>query len=119
MIVPTADRSKATVLTKIRFNELDRRVLPEMSAKVAFLSRPLKADEHEPFIGVPVSAVRNSPQRESVFIPINGRARRVSVTIGRRWGETVEILYGLRVGDSVIINPPRGLKDGDRVKAKE
>ena len=42
MIVPTADRSKATVLTKVRFNSLDPRVLPEMSAKVAFLSRFLE-----------------------------------------------------------------------------
>ena len=36
-IVPTADRAKATVLTKVRFKARDERVLPEMSAKVAFL----------------------------------------------------------------------------------
>lgn len=40
MIVPTADRSKATVMVKVRFLESDTRILPEMSAKVAFLSRP-------------------------------------------------------------------------------
>ena len=41
MIVPTADRSKATVLTKVKFLEKDERVLPEMSAKVAFLTRQI------------------------------------------------------------------------------
>lgn len=35
-IVPTVDRAKATVMVKIRFEALDERVLPEMSAKVAF-----------------------------------------------------------------------------------
>ncbi len=119
MIVPTADRSKATVLTKIRFDTLDPRVLPEMSAKAAFLSRPLHADEHEPFVGIPESAVRNSPESKSVFILDNGRARRVSVTVGRKWGETVEILSGIGEGDSVIVKPPENLKNGDRVKAVE
>ena len=45
-MVPTVDRTKATVMTKIRFRELDPRILPDMSAKVAFLSRPLSAAEH-------------------------------------------------------------------------
>ena len=38
-IVPTVDRSKATVLVKVRFVDRDARVLPDMSAKIAFLSR--------------------------------------------------------------------------------
>ncbi|MCC6954973.1 MAG: efflux RND transporter periplasmic adaptor subunit [Deltaproteobacteria bacterium] len=36
-IVPTVDRAKATVLTKIRFESIDERVLPEMSAKITLL----------------------------------------------------------------------------------
>ncbi len=39
-IVPTADRSKATVLAKIRFLDLDDQVRPEMSAKVNFVGAP-------------------------------------------------------------------------------
>lgn len=35
-IIPTVDRAKATVMTKIRFVDLDQNVIPEMSAKVAF-----------------------------------------------------------------------------------
>jgi multidrug efflux pump subunit AcrA (membrane-fusion protein) len=48
MIVPTADRTKATVLTKVKFLEFDDRILPEMSAKVAFLAKPLEAAERRP-----------------------------------------------------------------------
>src|SRR6266516_3649228 len=40
MIVPTADRAKATVQVKVAFRSYDARVLPEMSAKVHFLPRP-------------------------------------------------------------------------------
>ena len=40
-IVPTVDRSKATVLVKVRFMDKDRRMLPDMSAKVSFLPRRL------------------------------------------------------------------------------
>ena len=45
MIVPTADRSKATVMVKVRFLDPDPRILPEMSAKVAFLSRSVNPEE--------------------------------------------------------------------------
>jgi RND family efflux transporter MFP subunit len=47
MIVPTADRSKATVMVKVRFLDKDLRVLPEMSARVAFLSRPVGPKEEK------------------------------------------------------------------------
>ena len=43
-IVPTVDRSKATLLVKVRFDETDARVLPDMSAKIAFLSRTPEAE---------------------------------------------------------------------------
>src|SRR5438093_1671643 len=43
MIVPTADRAKATVMVKVAFRSYDARVLPEMSAKVHFLPRPSRA----------------------------------------------------------------------------
>lgn len=41
-IVPTADRTRATVMTKVAFDNIDSRVLPEMSARVNFL--PLNFD---------------------------------------------------------------------------
>ena len=51
-IVPTVDRAKATVMTKIRFEMLDARILPEMSAKVSFLSRPASNEDQKPVIAV-------------------------------------------------------------------
>ncbi len=57
MIVPTADRAKASVLVKVAFKEIDPRILPEMSAKVAFLSREIRPGEENPLEAVPVSSV--------------------------------------------------------------
>ncbi len=119
MIVPTADRSKATVLTKVKFEQLDDRVLPEMSAKVAFIERPLAPDEKEPFLGIPRSAVRNSPSGKTVLLIQSGRARAVAVKTAREWGEMVEILSGLKEGDVVVLDANEKIADGARVKIKE
>lgn len=119
MIVPTADRSKATVLTKVKFDRLDPRVLPEMSAKVAFLSRPLKDDEEKSFLGIPLSALRKVGKQDIVFRINDAVAHSVSVMVGRSWDDTVEILSGLSEGDTIVINPHERLESGRRVNVKE
>ncbi|MFZ5865163.1 MAG: efflux RND transporter periplasmic adaptor subunit [Thermodesulfobacteriota bacterium] len=119
MIVPTADRSKATVLTKVKFAGLDERVLPEMSVKVAFLSRPLDSNEKEPVLAVPTSAIRNSPKAQTV-LRINGsRVRSVPVKTGRKWGDTFEVVSGLANGDQIVLRADGKLSDGDRVRVAQ
>lgn len=119
MIVPTADRSKATVLTKVKFDDLDSRVLPEMSARVSFLSRPVQPDEYQPFIGIHASAIHKNGNRSSVFKIQDGRARETPVKTGRTWNDTVEVLSGLKEGDVIAMDSSRKLRDGRRVKVKE
>ncbi len=66
-IVPTVDRSKATVMVKVRFVEKDPRILPEMRAKVSFLSRPVKEGEEKPRTVVnPSALVTNGRQEDGV-----------------------------------------------------
>ncbi|HTY25440.1 MAG TPA: efflux RND transporter periplasmic adaptor subunit [Desulfomonilaceae bacterium] len=119
MIVPTADRSKATVLTKVVFNKRDDRVLPEMSTKVAFLERPLRDDELEAFLGIPASAIRKDGNRDLAFRINDNRIHAVPVKIGRGWGATLEILSGLKQGDLIVLQPHNDVTDGTRVKVKE
>ena len=119
MIVPTADRSKATVLTKIKFDQLDDKVLPEMSSKVAFLSRPLSEGENEPFLGVPLSAVRRDSGEDIVFQINDGVARKTPVKLGRQWNETAEILSGLKEGDLVISRLNDRISEGSTVRVKD
>ncbi|MBM4285627.1 MAG: efflux RND transporter periplasmic adaptor subunit [Deltaproteobacteria bacterium] len=119
MIVPTADRTKATVLTKVKFMERDDRILPEMSARVAFLSRPLDPGEREPRLTVPKRAVVTKNGRTFVFRLDRHQVRLAPVTVAADLGEQSEISAGLQEGDRVVLAPPDHLKDGSRVKVKE
>jgi len=114
-IVPTVDRSKATVMVKVRFLVRDPRVLPEMSAKVGFLSRPLKPDERKARIMVSSSAVMRSDKGSYVFLASEGRVGRIDVHTGRTIGDMVEVLDGLKPGETVVVKPPKGLRNGSRV----
>jgi RND family efflux transporter MFP subunit len=114
-IVPTVDRSKATVMVKVRFLIRDPRILPEMSAKVGFLTQPLKSDEQKPRIMVSSTAVLGSDKGMYVFLVREERARRINVHTGRTIGDMVEVLDGLKPGDTVVVKPPNGLRNGSKV----
>jgi RND family efflux transporter MFP subunit len=118
MIVPTADRSKATVLTKIKFLTMDEKVLPEMSAKVAFLTRPLHPGE-KPKVGVNPGALSDKNGILRAFLLNGATVREVPVTKGPPLADLVEITSGLKAGDKVVLQPPQGLQDGSRVKVAE
>ncbi len=115
MIVPTADRSKATVMVKVGFVDEDPRILPEMSAKVAFLSRPATAAEKAARTAVSRSAVITKNNRNVLFVIKQGKAVETPVTLGDALGDMVEVRAGVKPGDQVAINPPSGLKDGSKV----
>jgi RND family efflux transporter MFP subunit len=119
MIVPTADRSKATVLVKVRFDQLDPRVLPEMSAKVAFLERRLKPDEQTAVLGIPVPAIRRNSGETVVLRVSEGRASQVPVKTGRQWDQTVEVLAGLADGDVIVAEASGAVSNGARVRLVE
>ncbi len=118
-IVPTADRSKATVLTKIKFDVLDPRILPEMSAKAAFLSRALREDERAPALAIPVKALVDRNGKQSVFLVNDARAHRIAVQTGRHWGELVEIVSGLQQGDLVVTHPLDKITEGRRLQLSQ
>jgi RND family efflux transporter MFP subunit len=110
-IVPTVDRSKATVLVKVRFVDKDPRVLPDMSAKVAFLERPAGPDEKQPVPAVQPRAVVERDGRKVAFLIQDGHARRVEVTTGRKLGDLVEV-RGLKAGERVVLDPGDKIRDG-------
>ena len=118
-IVPTADRAKATIMVKIRFINKDSRVLSEMRAKVSFLSRALKQEEEKPRTAVLKSAVINHDGKKTLFLIEGDRVVETSITLGEPFGEMVEILEGAKAGDKVVVNPPKRLRNGSRIKIAE
>lgn len=115
MIVPTADRTKASVQVKVRFLEAGFRILPEMSARVAFLSRSVRRGEDKPITAVATAALATRDGGTVVFVVTGDRVVERQVVPGRKRGDLVEIREGLKPGDKVVVNPSGGLEDGSRV----
>ena len=119
MIVPTADRAKATVLVKVGFIDRDPRILPEMSAKVAFLSRAPEASERKARTAVSRSAVVSRNGRTAVFVVRNGQAVETPVTLGEHLGDMEEVRAGVKADDLAVVNPPKTLKNGSKIQMAE
>ncbi len=120
-IVPTADRSKATVMVKVAFRKYDSKVLPEMSAKVIFLSDTNKvvlSNENQVLV-VPQSDVLSKDGSQYVYSVKNNRVIEFPVVIGRQLGTYIEIKSGISNGEKIIDNVPDNIKSGIRVKIKE
>jgi len=120
-IIPTADRAKATVLTKVRFAERDERVLPEMSAKVLFLkdNSSVESDNVSPKITIQSSAVISRKGKKVVFIMKNDKVIESTVEIGEDIGGLLEIKSGLSAGAKVVLNPSEKLSSGTSVTLKK
>jgi RND family efflux transporter MFP subunit len=119
-IVPTADRAKATVMTKIRFLEIDKRVLPEMSAKVRFLAKKSSDSiDIQPILAVDSSTITKRKNEQVVFVLKDRIVIETSVIIGRSLGRMVEIKSGLSTGDRVVLSPSHTLQSGSSVKLKQ
>ncbi|MFA5182289.1 MAG: efflux RND transporter periplasmic adaptor subunit [Syntrophales bacterium] len=118
-IVPTVDRSKATVLVKVRFLDKDPRMLPDMSAKVSFLSRRLAPEELKPRLAVSQSALISRGNKTFVFLLQGNRIKEIPVQVGSKLGDMTEVVSGLKAGERAVIKPSKGLKDGARIKIAE
>jgi RND family efflux transporter MFP subunit len=121
-IVPTADRSKATVKVRIALGEKDARIVPEMGVRVAFLeSQEAASGTPAPPRGalVPAAAIRQDSGEDVVFVLREGRAERRAVSLGATLGDSRQVQAGVAAGDNVIVYPPPGLGNGDAVRARE
>jgi RND family efflux transporter MFP subunit len=119
-VIPTADRTKATVMVKVTILDKDPNLKPEMSAKATFIE-PAREGETSasapprPVIFVPQQAIVTRDGNPHVFEVVDGIARLHQVkTAGTRADRTV-VSDGLVGSETLIVNPPEGLKDGDRV----
>ena len=115
-IVPTVDRAKATVMTKIKFDELDPRVLPEMSAKVVFLTQAPAAADSQPVTAVNPRTVVDKDGRKQVWRLVGNTVEAVAITPGRTLGDALEVTGGtLKPGDRLVLSPPPQLAAGAKV----
>src|SRR6185436_5508572 len=120
-IIPTADRTKATVQVKVTILDKDAALKPEMSAKVSFLENEApvsSAEEAKPVVTVPSSAVVKEGSAARVFAIVDGRAHARAIEVGAAASGQVVVKSGLGGQETLVAEPPEGLKDGDRVRVK-
>ena len=119
--IPSADRQKATVKVRIGFDQLDPRILPDMGVKVSFLREeeaPSAAAAAAARMTVPKTAIRTIDGRSVVFVAKDDRVERRAISVGNENGGVVDVLSGVNAGERVVLDPPAGMKDGDRIKVQ-
>jgi RND family efflux transporter MFP subunit len=121
-VIPTADRTKATVQVKVTILDKDPKLKPEMSAKVTFLERELKAAEGAPpappAVSVPAEAVVTRDGKQVVFELRDTVVKQRPIVAGPERQGRYTVKEGLSGGEILVSRPPESLKDGDEVKVK-
>jgi RND family efflux transporter MFP subunit len=118
-IIPTADRQKATVKVRVGFDQLDKRILPDMGVKVAFQGNNEEAPTANRSITIPKAAVREQDGRSIVWVVRDGRAERRAITVPTKSGDEVTVASGLSGGERIVIEGADGLADGARVTERK
>lgn len=117
-IIPTADRSKATVKVRIGIDVKDNRIVPDMGVRVSFLEDQKAAQEPEQAprgVLVPNSSLHKDGDADVVFVAQDRRAERRSVTLGGAFADSRQVVSGLSPGEAVIVDAPATLRGGDAV----
>jgi multidrug efflux pump subunit AcrA (membrane-fusion protein) len=115
-MVPTVDRAKATVMTKVQFDAIDPRILPDMSAKVSFLAQEVTADQQKALLAVHPDALAARGAGTVLFVLRDGKVAEVPVVRGIKLGDLVAITGGVETGEKVVLKPSADLKPGTLVK---
>ena len=122
-IVPTADRSKATVKVRIAFLQRDPRIVPDMGVRVSFLSAmPAAVEGAQPevrtIVSIPAEAVVTREGREVVFVVREDRAVQREVSADAARDGRRRINRGLAPGETVVRSPPAELTDGAKIEVQ-
>jgi len=121
-IVPTADRSKATVMVKIGFRSYDSKVLPEMSAKVAFFGDKQEKNaitDQGQKLTIPVTAIVKKNGKSFVFKIVNEQVQETEIQTGNSFGSYTEVKSGLLPGEKIVDGPPATIQNNQKIKIKE
>lgn len=115
-VAPEANRQKATVQLRVQILHPDEFLRPEMNANVNFISQGNANAKVSP-IEVPFSAVISRNGSRIVLAVSDDRVQEKQVhIIGKKTNGY--LVDGIGSGEIVVIDPPAGLKNGDRIKTK-
>jgi RND family efflux transporter MFP subunit len=111
-IVPSVDSASRTYLVK-----LDLPAEPQL--RTGMFARAIFPLGVQKVVAIPLGALTERGQLQSVFVVEDGVAHTRLITTGRRTGSAVEILSGLNAGEKVVLPVPAGLQDGACVEVRQ
>ncbi len=118
-IVPAADRQKATVRVKVAFLDADERILPDLSARVAFTAEPTKGNANRSRVLIPKAALVTKDGASGVFRIVDGRAKFQTIEAGGDVQGQIEVKKGLQGGERLVaVAGGSSLRDGDRIRVE-
>jgi HlyD family secretion protein len=115
-IAPEANRAKSTVQVKVKVENPDEQLRPEMSARVNFLAEASGNSKPVSRVLVPKIAVVRRDGSDFVFVIKGSRVEQRAVRLGDEIGDSYSVLDGLNGGESTVTTGAESLRDGDRVK---
>jgi RND family efflux transporter MFP subunit len=119
-IIPSADKSKATVKVRIALEKKDPRIIPQMGVRVSFLEAKPQRQEKVSGVLVPKTAIVARDGRTVVFVARDDRAHAVEVSPATGdYGDLKRLRAGMAAGTKVIDKPPADLAEGDRIKVEK
>ena len=113
-IIPTANRQNATVKVRVGFDQLDKRILPDMAVKVAFQGSGEAAPARQS-ITIPKAAVHEHEGRSVVWVVRDGRAERRAITLASKSSDEATVAAGVSGGERIVVEGAERLVDGARV----
>jgi len=119
-IAPEANRAKSTVQIKVKVENPDEQLRPEMNARVNFLAEKPSGNESKPVarVLVPKPAVLKKDGGSFVFVVKGNRVEQRTIRPGDESGDAYVVLDGLSGTETVAITGVDKLRDGDRVKVQ-
>jgi RND family efflux transporter MFP subunit len=122
-IIPMGDRTRGIVKVKVAILNPDERLFPELSATVHFLPEQKEGDANQSErkgIFAPVAAIQSAGEEKFAWVFEGDRVRKVAVTTkGEAEAGLIEAVSPFKGGETLVVSPPEGLKEGEQVKLAE
>jgi HlyD family secretion protein len=119
-IAPEANRAKSTVQVKVKVENPNEQLRPEMNARVNFLSEKVPSGDSKTVarVLVPKAAVVKKDNSAFVFVVKGNKVEQRTIRTGDESGDAYVVLDGLSGNESVAVTEVDKLRDGSRVKVQ-
>lgn len=121
-IIPMGDRTRGTIKVNVEVIDPDIHLFPELVATVHFLPDKGLANPNagKAYLFLPKAAVVEANGHTYAWVVnTKGVTRRRTIDVVTSTDDLARVEKGLAVGESVVVNPPKTLREGETVKIED